>query len=130
MPHLLFIDDHKRTLQLIGVMMSATRFGACESTMVERLSDAEDMLARRTASLIFLDNYLPPHRSFHVPLQRLQAISDAPIILMTSSDLADLGETDIPEGFADYLPKTELSVARLEGLLAAYLGEPPEFKAE
>ena len=130
MPALLFIDDRSRMLDLIGHMMKATRFHDWPLRMARNLETAEQYLAEAPVSMIFLDNYLPPHRSFHIPLQRLQAISSAPIVLMTASDLEDLGETELPEDFAGFLPKAELSTPRLESLISENLGEGTASKSE
>ena len=114
----LVIDDHKPIGRLFGMFLKQTSYADHQMIFIETVEEACVALRTLEPVAIFLDNYLPPHVSFHEPLRQLLAVTDLPIMLMTGSDLDELGHTDIPDGFTGYLSKSAMTPAAIEQLIS------------
>lgn len=86
-----------------------------------RLDDALETLKSLRPAVIVLDNYLGEYDSFHKPLDRIRKLTTCPVILLTGSDLAELGYADVPEGLAGYISKVCINAGKLNEALNAAL---------
>lgn len=118
---ILIVDDHPRIAVLMQYMLTATTYGETPVVGVTSIEKAEAFLSENAAALVFLDNYIPPHRNFRTSLDILRPLTDAPVILLSGSDLVDMGLEDLPDGLAAYLQKDTISPSVLQNLIDTVL---------
>lgn len=115
---ILIVDDHPAAIRLFVRFMELTPYRDMEVLSAETVDDAADHLSERSVDAVFLDNRLPPYDGFAEPFRRLSALSDAPFVLITGSDLEDLGYTDVPEEFAAFLSKNDFGLEAIQSCLS------------
>ncbi len=80
----------------------------------ERVADAEQYLANNDVEAILLDLHLPDSVAPQDLIERFDAISPAPIIVLTSLDDRELAVRAVRAGAQDYLVKAGIEVDTLE----------------
>lgn len=123
---ILIIDDHPKLAVLMRYMLDTTGYREALIESVAKVDDAIAHLSETEPSVIFLDNYIPPHRSFKTSLPLLTPHTQAPIILISGSDEAELGIETMPDGLAGYVRKDTMTPDGLEDLLDRVLGANPD----
>ena len=118
----LLIDDNPAVFRLISHLAQMT--GSPHFTLLhaETVEDGLDMLAARRFDVVLLDNRVPPHDRFEVPLDLIRRVCDVPVVLLTGTDLESLGYDDVPDVLNGYLSKNDLSPGRISDVLSPYLG--------
>lgn len=117
---ILVIDDSASVIRLFSHLLQLTTHSARGVVHASSLEEALDHLPRGKFHLVFLDNRLPPHSTYHEPLRQVAELTDAPIILFTGSELDEICDGELPEAFAGYFPKHKLTKEFLEDFLAGY----------
>jgi DNA-binding NtrC family response regulator len=116
--NILLIDDHSAVERIFGFLLRETAYK--DASLIQRLTleAGLEAMARVTPSVIFLDNRLPPYTDFREPLSQIQELNTGcPVVLMTGSDLSDLGYDAVPEGFSGFLSKTMLTAEAIATML-------------
>ena len=118
---ILLIDDHPRFGQLFGLFVRQTAYGKMTFRAVQSLADGLAAIESDAPDIIFLDNFLVEHAGFEIPLKTIRTITRAPVILVSGSDLSELGYDDVPEELDGYVSKTDLSAAAIESAMRSVL---------
>ena len=121
MRSILIVDDHPAAIRLFFRFVGLTRYRDVETLSAESVDEAADCLSQCSVDAVFLDNRIPPYDGFAEPFRRLSALSDAPFVLVTGSDLEDLGYTDVPEEFAAFLSKNDFGLDAIQSCLSNLL---------
>ena len=112
----LIVDDHATFRRVARAVLEAEGF-----VVVGEAADGESALeavAELSPTLVLLDVQLPGIDGFEVA-SRLAAEADPPaVVLVSSRDAAEYGSRVDECGARGFLPKDELSGARLTALLA------------
>lgn len=109
----LLIDDNQALGRLFEFFLNDHRLAKVGCEQVLTVSDAVNFLKTHTVDIIFLDNRVPPYKSFKETAHLIRQATQAPIILMTGTDLDELGYSDVPAPLSGYLAKNDLSSERL-----------------
>lgn len=107
-------------------LLAATQLADTSILHAETIDDALQSLREHSVSLAFLDNRLPPFTRFEEPLARFREISEVPVILLTGTDLDELGYEDLPDGLDGFLSKNDLSPLTLLQAIQQVLGPSAE----
>ena len=119
---ILLIDDHPAVERIFRRLLDETSYREASVRMAMTIDNALAILESVTPQIIFLDNRLPPYPDFTVPLEKLQMTgTSSPVVLMTGSDLIDLGYDDLPAGFVAFQSKMTLSPEALQKTLEEVL---------
>jgi DNA-binding NarL/FixJ family response regulator len=112
----LIVDDHPS--------FRATAKALLEAEGLEVVGEAEDgagailAAAELQPDLVLLDVQLPDIDGFEVAAQLTARNGGGPAVVLTSSrDLCDFGSLVAESGASGFVPKAELSVARIAALL-------------
>ena len=116
---IVLIDDNIRVGRLLSHLLKRTAATNSEFHSFTTLDDAKLHLEDTPADLVLLDNHLSSFDRFEQPLLQLRDIVSCPIVLISGSNLSDLGYDKLPDGLAGYLSKSELSVETLEALFGS-----------
>lgn len=76
----------------------------------ERVADAEQYLLSSSVDAILLDLNLPDSESPQALIKRVDALSSAPIVVLTSLDDREMAVRAVRAGAQDYMVKSELNV--------------------
>lgn len=109
----LLVDDNQALGRLFAFFLNDLVIANVECEQVLTVSDAVNHLKTHTVDIVFLDNRIPPFKSFKETAQMIRQATEAPIILLTGTDLDELGYSDIPAPLSGYLAKNDLSSERL-----------------
>ena len=116
-PRVLIVDDHPSFRASARVLLEAEGFD-----VVGEAADGAQALTeagRLRPEVVLLDVQLPDIDGFDVCLQ-ITAHAEHPTVIMTSSrDGSDFGPLVSTSGASGFVPKAELSGARMQELLAA-----------
>ena len=111
---MLIVDDHPSFRRLARRLLETAGFRVLEAP------DGEQALAAAATDppdLVLLDIQLPGLDGFEVA-ERLAAGGDGPtVVLISSREAADYGDRMATPWAAGFVPKAELSMARLEPFL-------------
>ncbi|WP_022695977.1 response regulator [Ponticaulis koreensis] len=113
----LLIDDNHAIARLMGHLFALTEFASVTFLHADTVEDGLETLASEPVDLVFLDNRVPPHQRFEDPLREINACSSAKVILLTGTDLEDLGYDALPASLDGFLSKNDMSPASLTGIL-------------
>ena len=113
----LLIDDNHATARLMGHIFALTEFASIKFLHADTVEDGLETLSSESVDLVFLDNRVPPHQRFEDPLRKIRGSSSAKVILLTGTDLEDLGYDPLPASLDGFLSKNDLSPASLTGIL-------------
>ena len=113
----LLIDDNHATARLMGHIFALTEFASIKFLHADTVEDGLETLSSESVDLVFLDNRVPPHQRFEDPLRKIRGSSSAKVILLTGTDLEDLGYDALPASLDGFLSKNDLSPASLTGIL-------------
>lgn len=117
----LLIDDNETVGRLFGVFLQRTDFSDVRLICVTNVEDGLQVLDDVVPAVILLDNFLGLHRSYHEPLRLIREKCSAPVILVSGSELNELGHETIPPGLSGYISKADLTSESIERLLRPYL---------
>jgi len=120
---ILLVDDHRRTFDLFALIIGMSEHSDCRLAYAPDVETAAAYLETAQPDVILLDNRLPPYVNFEKPFEILRAKTKAPMILFTGSDLSDIGYDRLPEQFASFLAKTEMTPGNVSAVLAEALGQ-------
>lgn len=113
----LLIDDNHAIARLISHLLALSGFSDIRFLHADTVEDGLETLAFEPVGLVLLDNRVPPHQRFEEPLGRIRKCSDAKVVLLTGSDLDDLGYETLPASLDGFLSKNDLSPASLTEVL-------------
>lgn len=110
---ILLIEDNLGDAKLIENTLLHEAKGACRVTCVTHLSQAVTCLTDVRFDLILLDLGLPDSNGLDTLVQLVAKVSYVPILILTSADDEDLGESAILHGAQDYWVKGQVIGTRL-----------------
>ncbi len=105
----------------MGHLFAMTEFASIEFLHADTVEDGLETLSSEPVDLVFLDNRIPPHQRFEDPLRKIRDCSSTKVILLTGTDLEDLGYDALPANLDGFLSKNDLSPASLAGILKQFL---------
>ena len=110
---ILLIEDNLGDAKLIENTLLHEAKGMCRVTCVTHLTQAMKCLSEVTFDLILLDLGLPDSNGLDTLVQLVDSVSHVPVLILTSADDEDLGESAILHGAQDYLVKGHVVGTRL-----------------
>lgn len=110
---ILLVEDNLGDAKLIENTLLHEAKSACRVTCVTHLSQAVTCLTDVRFDLILLDLGLPDSRGLDTLVQLAENVSSVPILILTSADDEELGESAILHGAQDYLVKGHVVGTRL-----------------
>jgi len=114
---LLLIDDHQQIARIFQVFLEKTRHAAMAFEATLTLEQGLEIIKREVVSVIVLDNYLGLYENYEEPLRQIRSLTDAPVILLTGSELSEIGLSEVPDELAGYLWKVGLLPEHIESVL-------------
>ncbi len=111
---ILLIDDNPQIGRVFEVFLLKTHFAEMSFEAVLTAEAGVASLQREPADVVILDNYLGLHESYETPLKLIRNVSDAPVVLMTGSELDELGLGSLPVGLSGYIWKVGMTPASIE----------------
>lgn len=110
---LLLVEDTQEDALLLRATLESAEDFAFELTQVERLTDAERVLARREFDAVLLDLSLPDSHGLETVHRALRTAPAAPIVILTGSRDEQVALEAMQGGAQDYLVKRDLGAALL-----------------
>src|ERR1700683_4211486 len=115
---LLIVEDNPGDARLLGEMFKEQGAHNTELTLVERMSEAEQHLAKRAYDVVMLDLGLPDAQGLEAVRRAHAAAPRVPLVVLTCLDDESLAIQALREGAQDYLIKGQIETP---GLLRAIL---------
>src|SRR6202451_3938614 len=113
---LLIVEDNPGDARLLGEMFKEQGAHNTELTLVERMSEAEQHLAKRAYDVVLLDLGLPDAQGLEAVRRAFAAAPRVPLVVLTALDDESLAVQALQEGAQDYLIKDQIEP---RGLLRA-----------
>jgi diguanylate cyclase (GGDEF)-like protein/PAS domain S-box-containing protein len=113
---LLLVEDNPGDARLLREMLNEDGSRDTELTHVQRMSDAEEHLAKHAVDIILLDLGLPDAQGLEAVRRAHVAAPRVPLVVLTGLDDGSLATQTLQEGAQDYLIKGQIET---RGLLRA-----------
>lgn len=111
---LLVIEDDSQDFILLKSFLNKSQRSSYVITHTQHFQEAVDMMLTEEFDLILLDYFLDGHTGIDL-LKHAKIVGlDTPVVVLTGSSNAQLDDTLMQLGAADFIPKDEISVGLLE----------------
>ena len=110
---LLIVEDNPGDARLLGEMFKEQGAHNTELTLVERMSEAEQHLAKRAYDVVMLDLGLPDAQGLEAVRRAHAAAPRVPLVVLTCLDDESLAIQALREGVQDYLIKGQIEAPGL-----------------
>lgn len=110
------VDDHPALLRTVAIVIAATPGFTLVGTAETGVAALESLASRSDVDLVLLDVNLPDLSGVEVARRRETADATEVIVLMSTTDLADLPADALDRGVAGFLPKERLTTATLQAM--------------
>ena len=105
---ILLVEDNPGDARLIQALLDDANIGVYELTMVERLRDAIDRLAKQRFEAVLLDLGLPDSDGLDSVRRIREHARESPIIVLTGQTDASVGLEAVKSGAQDYFRKGDV----------------------
>ncbi|HWM19335.1 MAG TPA: response regulator transcription factor [Ilumatobacteraceae bacterium] len=110
------VDDHPAFLRTAAFVIDATPGFALAGTAVSGTEALDSLTVRSDINLVLLDVHLPDLSGIEVARRRAEAGGTEVVILMSTTDRADLPGDALDRGVAGFLPKELLTTQALRAV--------------
>jgi two-component system nitrate/nitrite response regulator NarL len=110
------VDDHPAFLRTVAFVIDATPGFALAGTAASGMEALDSLAVRSDVDLVLLDVHLPDLSGIEVARRRAEAGGTEVVILMSTTDRADLPGDAFDRGVAGFLPKELLTTQALRAV--------------
>ena len=110
------VDDHPAFLRTVAFVIAATPGFTLVGTAESGVTALNSLATRSDVDMVLLDVNLPDLSGIEVARRRATAEATEVIVLMSTTDLADLPADALDRGVAGFLPKERLTTATLQAM--------------